>query len=621
MHTGGGYSTVQGVLPVDVTWKDFRRDTTSFDDLEKQSVSSMEPEGLKLDLKGGILEGSMLDGDAHGGRPLVISNGIIVVDVIRNLVCTVFRNMQIIAPDRGEVVVIDCDMAFEGCSIRGSPMVICGRSTVEMNDCQVEHSARHGIVLHSGEGCVLKVENCSFSKNQQSGMYVSAMFQGEKRSLYNLPYHSDSEFQPAHLTAMNCHFQDNEEFGSVIMGSAVASFSDCTFQRSLQRSGLWCGASTHVSLTDCQIWDNFENGVYMHGGGSVAFVKGCCFNGSKEYHGLIVEGKGTKVSVNDCEFVGNQKSGVVVTGGACVTLEDCVSSGSKKNCGLSVRGTSSRARAHKCKFLGNNKCNSMVHKRGAAIFESCTFEAAKLFDGLQVADSGTRVTATDCTFSGNQNDGACVLGGATAEFAKCMFRESATCHGLEVMGKGTDVSVGNSMFDENYQSGVLVHGQAFLIMDGCTSKSSVTMHGVEVCEEGTHASMAHCHFMKNHENGILVQSGAMAHMNACKAMHSSTMHGMEIRGIGTKASITNCNFERTRWCGAYVHQGGALIGGESVFLGGRPGMGLCVGGRDYHLQIEKCVLNGKEVSEYSTDAGNGFRCFNRRPSPGIYHSQ
>lgn len=509
------------------------QDTITLEPLVKQLEGCMSSEGLALDLEGGGIEGSILNGQSFNYGPLTMSNGTIRVDVLRNLTNTVLKNVRIMAPDNGEVVVLDCSLKLYNCVIRGSPLVVCGTSKIEMVDCQVEKSSRHGLVLHSGEGSELMAVNCKFSGNQQSGLYVSAMFRGEKRSLFNLPYSNDSEFCPGRLSAVNCQFDDNEEFGAVVMGSAVATFTQCNFQGSIQRSGLWCGATTHVSLSNSVFMGNKENGIYMHGGGSIAFIKGCSFKGAREYHGLIIEGRGTSVTVSGSDFVSNQKSGIKVSGGASITIEACMSFNSR-GFGIILRGQGTRARATKSKFHSNRKSNAIVQRGAAAIFEACSFENAKEHDGIQVLDHSTRVTATQCDFSGNRNDGGCISGGANAEFAQCTFRDSVAHHGLEILGKGTDVSVGNSMFAGNHQSGVFVHGKAFLVMDGCTSQGSLTMHGVEVCEEGTHASIAHCQILGNCENGILVQQGAMVHLNSCKCMYSAMMHGLEVRDFGTK---------------------------------------------------------------------------------------
>jgi hypothetical protein len=197
--------------------------------------------------------------------------------------------------------------------------------------------------------------------------------------------------------AANCEFTDND-VSLIATDGARSDLTDCKFERNNTGANV---ITSPFSFTGCSFTIHRDAGLWADAG-TTGSLKSCSIQQS-EAVGVLVEGKQTNVS-----------------------FEDCVFTDTKKGPGVAIK-EDGRAELIRCTITGNTAANVDVQARGQARLTGCTVSLSEQGVGLKVKEAGSFVEAIQCTISKEKQSAVFLESGAKAEIVECDISECETC--------------------------------------------------------------------------------------------------------------------------------------------------------------------------------------------------
>lgn len=366
---------------------------------------------VHIDLQGSTLKGDVFDAKGLADTKecmFLIENGVMEFEEVHNLASkSQLHELDILTGSNG-CTLVDCNLDMEVCSVMGKGSFTIGAgSVVRMTDCEVTEAEEAGIVIAGGN-----------------------------------------------LSGKRSKFVDHGHENMLVKDGGIVALTQCDFIGSKTAEGLMAeGKGTTVTVTKSTFINN-ETSCMMISDGAVAKVEDCtCFNSQTE-SGFEARGKGTKVKLLRCEFLNSNLHGVLIKGCASVTMDEVLCRGSKGS-GMIVEGRGSRVTAVSCIFSDNVQNGVGIGSYAVAMFRGCTMSGSKEGAGVEAGGYGTDLNMISCKISGNCGSGIIIRDRALAAMRDCVSSGSKEGCGLEVDGSGTEVWVTRGEFDDNPEGGVI----------------------------------------------------------------------------------------------------------------------------------------------------------------------
>ena len=344
------------------------------------------------------------------------------------------------------------------------------------------------------------------------------------------------------------------------------------------------GIGSHVSLDKCEFQGSprhlslftHANGVYMHDGASADLVA-VTVSGLRK--GMVWT-SGATGSMDACVVQDTLAEAVHVCERSSVNLEGCTIGRSKK-AGLCAEGAGTSVAASRCEFLDNEEFGVL-------------------------AASGGGLEATGCKSSGNKQAGFRARGWGTVMDLSCSSSKGDS--------KGCAVSDGGrvTVFDTTIQGckheGVSVESVGEANLKVCTIKGCT--QGVTVTGGASRVYAETCTVTNTQLEGVLVvcvmptaphATYARAVLRDCLLSHSAEASGVATMGEYSDVEVYHCKLAKNRQCGALGTQG-AKLHAYGCSSQGNKEAGFCAQNRA-NVTVDSCSSVGDKEGVSVTAGG------------------
>lgn len=447
------------------------------------------------------------------------------------------------------------DTTFEDCSL-----VVLSGALVRLQSCsgdgctfRISESSRTGInVFLHGPGSCVKMEHGNMCGGVQGvAVHEGAHFQGHNVSFEGMAM-TGLEVKDAGSSAKlsKCTFTNfpqrplNPEDVS-IMGIYSHQGGKIVLHNTVVRGcevGALAQNGAAIRLSNTQIAGCSNTGCIHVLSGSSAEISDCSFSESRG--GLYVEGKGTSVTAQQCEFYSNEDNGVFIADhanvelvkcksrnnggagywarawstadgceqrtGAFMTVIDCLSDGDGEGCGIEGTGT---LIAKRVKVFNSVHSSFIVFLGGYAVLEDCTASESQE-TGVFVGGRVSKAVLRRCHVSGTHRSGVCVQEGSKARLRSCTVKDSRAC-GMTSHGDGSRILVRDSTIQGNVECGVLVASKAFAKAESCQVEGN--LHGLYADGKGSKLKGYNCALTSNEQGGAFSVDEAEVHAMWCQS--------------------------------------------------------------------------------------------------------
>lgn len=228
---------------------------------------------------------------------------------------------------------------------RHSCCAVRGGATAILNDCKLAQSQKlHGLQVEGGFGHV-EVSNCRFLQNAQSGVYAcdgativaeGCKTEGNKFSAFTSTTKADMTITSCEclrdargvvasvggrLTVRNGVISNCDEEGCAVWDKGVAMLQDCQITS--------CGAQgvrankmgAKIEMEGCLIRDTQKGCIWLDD--SYGKLVRCTVDGSRNKHGIAVEGEYAVLDAEECLVQKHAQNGVFACDTATVRLKAC----------------------------------------------------------------------------------------------------------------------------------------------------------------------------------------------------------------------------------------------------------------------------------------------------------
>ena len=401
----------------------------------------------------------------------------------------------------------------------------------------------------------------------------------------------------AELQLDACQVQTPTAFGVSLNGKATLKALGSSFAAA-EGTAVRLDRGAEATLNQCVLADS-RYALYA-AGGAHADLHSCAFqrNGGSNKLGVLfaVNGEGTSVAADDCQFENNaagavigEKASLTVTNSRFKNNEASTSEGKGVDGLISVRlgahatlkgdtfeanrqgvyiADGSSLEMDKCQFAGNGVQSRQLIPGAFPLSvggqnSSAVIRHTTLADSLQYAmevRGGAKLTLEDVEITGSRDVGL-IVGDrnsppATAEIKHCRFNRNLT--GLGIFG-GSSATMEDSEYQENQQ--------AILIFDRGSRLSMTTTKFVGNNDYGLHAyasaqvTATECDF-RNNARGVLSGSKGRSSERASVALENCRFGGNRVFGAGaamqSELILTNCVFDGTDKTNTYKERGANL---------------------------------------------------------------
>ena len=182
----------------------------------------------------------------------------------------------------------------------------------------------------------------------------------------------------ASLEMKDCSSYKNSRMGLLGRDGAVGTITNCDFFEN-HLSGLSLCDGTTISVIDCQIYENSNSGIYNDADCS---IRDCMI--SKNSFGLLIERNGNS-NVEDCDIVGNKKSGIKVEK-ASATIKKCKIHGGGAS---GIFFTEAQGLVDSCDIYENH-CGVKVSKNSTPTIKNCKIHDGR-GDGISFSENSEGV--------------------------------------------------------------------------------------------------------------------------------------------------------------------------------------------------------------------------------------
>ncbi len=386
----------------------------------------------------------------------------------------------------------------------------------------------------------------------------------------------------AELQLDNCQVQTPTSFGVSLLGKATFKATSSTFTAA-QGTAVRLDRGAEATLSQCTL-ANSRYALYAGGGARLA-LRSCAFqrNGDNG-HGIlfVVNGEGTEVTADDCQFEGNSAGAVI---------------GQK----ASIKITNSRFKGNGAGDGGGKSVEGLLSVRfgSRATLQGDTFEGNR--QGVYIADESS-IEMSKCQFAGNGVQGRQLIPGAfplsvSGQNSSAVIRETTFADSLqfamEVRG-GAKLTLEKVEITGTHDAGLIVgdrngppataeikhsHIKRNLTGIGIFGGSSATIddceclenqQGIVIFDRGSQLAVGKTQFIGNTDYGLRAYDGAQATATDCDFRNNATgvISGTRGKPAG-RASITleTCRFGGNRAFGAGAAAQSELILTNCAFDG------------------------------------------------------
>jgi hypothetical protein len=398
----------------------------------------------------------------------------------------------------------------------------------------------------------------------------------------------------AELQLEGCQVQTPTAFGVSLNDKAMLKAVGSSFTAA-QGTAVRLDRGAEATLSQCLLGDSRD--AFYAGGGARLEVHSCAFqrNGGDNGLGVLfaVNGEGTQVMADDCQFESNaagavigEKAALTVTNSRFKNNEASASGGKGVDGLISVRlgahatlkGDTFEANRQgvyiaeggslemdKCQFAGNGVQSRQLIPGAFPVSisgqnSSAVIRHTTLADSLQYAmevRGGAKLTLEDVEITGSRDVGL-IVGDrnsppATAEIKHCRFDRNLT--GLGIFG-GSSATMEDSEYHENQQ--------AILIFDHGSRLTMTTTKFVGNNDYGLHAyasaqvTASDCDF-RNNARGVLSGSKGRAAERASVTLENCRFGGNRVFGAGaamqSELILTKCVFDGSDKTNTYKERG------------------------------------------------------------------
>lgn len=225
--------------------------------------------------------------------------------------------------DEGSAELTDCAISeCEGCGL-----LVIAEGKVHAEGCAFEHALTHHGIVVAGEKSTASANNCSLSRNKQSGAGVydgGRLHLSHCTSEYN--QHSGYWVQAGgQMTLSECE-SDHDRIGFGASGRhSMLLAMNSVVKRSTER-GVQVFNQAASELVNCSILDSNFSGLVVVDGARVV-AKGCTIKDARVRHGVEVSGEGSSAEATECYLMGNSEAGAGVFQSGRLTLNKCKAGG------------------------------------------------------------------------------------------------------------------------------------------------------------------------------------------------------------------------------------------------------------------------------------------------------
>lgn len=264
-----------------------------------------------------------------------------------------------------------------------------------------------------------------------------------------------SRWGPAVAVEGGEHTFENCAMSNSLLGlklrRATVSLRNCQIEKNLEDGIEVSGAKSDLYLFQCKILENSRRGLMSFGG--TIELQSCELSNNK---GFGIEVQKTELNVTECQ-IKKSTTGIGIWSSTArivhSSIVDCSESG------ISIV-TKSKVSVSDVRSCGNGHSGFSINGGAEAILRRCVFNENRDF-GISMASSGTRVEVSETDCSLNEKGGLRGRLGCRLDAKAVTFRNNSGL-GIELKGKGTEAQLQGPKFKGNKMGQTRVYGGATL---------------------------------------------------------------------------------------------------------------------------------------------------------------
>eukprot|EP01024_Parvocaulis_polyphysoides_P037587 TRINITY_DN33535_c0_g2_i1.p1 TRINITY_DN33535_c0_g2~~TRINITY_DN33535_c0_g2_i1.p1 ORF type:complete len:719 (-),score=108.99 TRINITY_DN33535_c0_g2_i1:76-2142(-) len=342
-------------------------------------------------------------------------------------------------------------------------IIVLNGAALFANRCDVLGSQEGRGILGDGIGTRLEIEQCDIGKCKL--LCIRATQQAEvivKRSDIHdsLELHGVAADNQGRMTLTDCRIYDNKQNGVVALSGGFLE---------INRSEIWGSKELHgvvaadegslININRSTIHHNLDFGVLADAGSSIHITLSEVYE-SLNSHGVGAQGEGSSAIINDCKIYNNQQAAVVVSAGAVLAVESSEIWGSKKFYGICALGQDSVATVGNCKVF--DICMHAVYSMEGAIVKLHGTEIYKATAGFCVEGGQSRIEANQCNLHDFFEHAAFAKNGGFLALNQSQIQRGK--EGIRVQGLNTLATIEESVISEFKENGICVLEQGSAVL-------------------------------------------------------------------------------------------------------------------------------------------------------------
>lgn len=554
------------------------------------------------------------------------------------------------------------DVSFKGCTL-----VVLDGAVAELDHVDFHCGGQQGSsvgVFAQGSGATVMARNCEI----RGGLQGVALSKGAQMWALNLAcsdaevsgveaqgadtrlYLSSCRISDMSKKFQNAHTSPNDEgkvdtfcAGIALRNQSAGYIIDTTVSKA--ENGLHAQYGAQAQIEGSTFSECVGSGANVSNNSTATF-ENCWMQSMQFFHGLEVDGAGTKARARHCTFRNSNQAGAAVFGGAFLevsnsvaeknevsgywaqggaqlSITDSSSKGDGTGCGgcgdksriqatgVTVRDSvrsgfdifaGAKAELSECRITNCAWSCVLVSAGASIIAKGCRMNRARQHDGIQVAGADTYGEVEDCSFVQNEQCGAGVFQGAKLTLKNCSS-ESNEAVGFCVQGGGELLL--EDCTSERDSAGCGAHSDGKLVARGVKVYKSIG-NGVTVVRDAS-ADLSRCVIAGCGGNCIVAHEGAQVIVKLSRIMRSQSMHGVGVFDPGSHVTAEFCTLNDNKQAGAAGVQGGTLVmRGCNSRGNGVAGFWAQSGG---HVLLTDCSSNGDDTGCCASGDGAQLKMF------------
>lgn len=538
-------------------------------------------------------------------------------------------------------------------------------STGSVTSCTMSGSHKASGLHVSGEGTKVKCTDSKCLISRNAGFFVlnQAALRLEKCETGSNKVAGFKVKKEATLALVSC-VSDGDRIGCHVTEKGQLSGRDATIKNSVG-TGMSIHDGGSASLLGCSIADSSESGVDIRGSGSEAIVIDCTISGAqnagvvfmqgargqikattisnaKELHGILCDGKGTTVEMQDCKLLHNGVSGALIADGAAVKMQQCMSNGNQssgfcvqKKADLDLLECSSdgdkqgmkaykggRVHATKVNITGSMERGAYVSEGGIGEFKDCKIIQAGT-SGVEVKYVKSMLTMVDCVV--DSSEGSCIVASHSgkAQVHDCELLK-AKAQGLDVTGHGSEIIAQRCRISHNEQGGVIARDDGLATLTSCESLSNkvagytvkengvlnllecTSLHDKVGCKSMTEGWLSgkDVTVQESDGNGLRVWDAGSGEFTGCKFVQCQA-HGIELKDLNSKLYMKDSEVLEPKLGCVFANKGSQGTIHGCKFSGAKAGHGVEVAGKGTMMELSGCSMKkNSKAGVHVSDKGS-----------------